>query len=116
MSSSPRSRACTRLPRRTTTRLTGLVVVLPLLLGGCGDEPRPTPQALAEAPEPTVPAYGTDDSLPAGQAALSLVPADATLVTVTDFDASRRALGVPDLTSDDLVRDRTDYWERAPRE
>lgn len=92
------------------------MVVLPLLLGGCGDDPEPTPQALAETPEPTVPAYGTDDTLPAGEAALALVPADATLVTVTDFDASRRALGVPELTSEDLVRDRTDYWERARRE
>ena len=37
-------------------------------------------------------------------------------MTVTDFDESRTSLGVPDLTSDALMSDRTDYWERARRE
>ena len=113
----PRRRARVVRGRWLRPALVGVVTVLPLLLAGCGDEPRPDAAGVAEtAPSRRVPAYGTDDTLPAGQAALSLVPADATVVTVTDFDASRRALGVPELTSEDPVGDRTDYWERAPRE
>jgi hypothetical protein len=38
------------------------------------------------------------------------------VLTVTDFDAVRARLGVPDLTSDDLMTDRSAFWERASRE
>jgi len=38
------------------------------------------------------------------------------VLTVTDFDAVRARLGVPDLTSDDLMTDRSAFWERADRE
>jgi hypothetical protein len=92
-----------------------VAVLAPLVLAGCAED-RPTPQVLAERPERTIPAYDAEDPGPAGRAALALVPADATVVTVTDFDASRQALGVPELTSGSLVSERTDYWERARRE
>lgn len=47
---------------------------------------------------------------------LALVPGSATTLTITDFDAIRARLGVPDLTSADLVIDRTAFWERAAKE
>jgi hypothetical protein len=47
---------------------------------------------------------------------LSLVPISAEVVTVTDWDAIRAQLGVPDLTSADLMTDRSTFWERAEQE
>jgi hypothetical protein len=84
-------------------------------LAGCG-EPELRAQELPPEPTPTIATYAPDAPVPAGQTALTLIPADASVVTVTDFDESRAALGVPDLTSDDLMTDRTHYWERARRE
>ena len=86
-----------------------------LALAGCGDREL-TAQDLPTEPTPTIAAYAPGDEVPPGQAALTLVPADASVVTVTDFDESRASLGVPDLTSGDLMTDRNDYWERARRE
>ena len=86
-----------------------------LALAGCG-EPAFTAQELAPEPTASIAAYDPASDVPPGQAALTLVPADASVVTVTDFDESRAALGVPDLTSDDLMTERLDYWERARRE
>ncbi len=85
------------------------------VLAGCGD-PELKAQQLPPEPTVTLAPYDVDDEVAAGQSALTLVPADATVVTITDFDESRATLGVPDLTSDDLMSDRTDYWERARRE
>lgn len=84
-------------------------------LAGCGD-PGLTAQDLPPEATPTIAAYDAKSEVQAAQAALTLVPADASVVTVTDFDESRASLGVPDLTSDDLMTDRSDYWERARRE
>ncbi len=50
-----------------------------------------------------------------GAAALVLVPAEAEYVTITDLDAIRARLGVPDLTSQDLMTDRQAFWDRAER-
>ena len=97
----------------TGLRLPGLTGLAGL--AGCG-EPELTAQELPAEPTPTIAPYAPDAEVPAGQTALTLVPADASVVTVTDFDESRATLGVPDLTSDDLMTDRTDYWERARRE
>jgi hypothetical protein len=47
---------------------------------------------------------------------LRFVPATATTLTVTDLDRVRAQLGVPDLTSDDLMSDRTEFWRRAELE
>jgi hypothetical protein len=61
-----------------------------------------------------VPAY--DASLQPSAAVLALVPEDAATVTVTDFDQVRARLGVPELTSDSLMSERRDFWERAGEE
>lgn len=84
-------------------------------LAGCGD-PELRAQDLRAEPTPTLAAYAPAGEVPVGRSALTLVPADASVVTVTDFDESRASLGVPDLTSDDPMTDRNDYWERARRE
>lgn len=48
--------------------------------------------------------------------ALSLVPAGATVVTITDFDAIRARFGVPDLTRAAPVAERAAFWKRARTE
>ncbi|WP_165820960.1 hypothetical protein [Nocardioides gansuensis] len=100
-----------RLP--TLTRLASAAVLLGA--AACGGEPELRPAPVVPTPEPTIAAYDAKTAQPAAEAALSLVPADAAVVTVTDFDESRAQLGVPDLTSDDLMTDRSAYWEQAPR-
>ena len=49
-------------------------------------------------------------------AVFSRVPAGADRLTITDLDAIRARLGVPDLTSEDLMADRQAFWDRAERE
>lgn len=97
------------------TRPWPALVVGLVLLAGCGDGELVAQDLPPEAVVSISP-YGVKGEVPPGQAALSLIPADASVVTVTDFDESRASLGVPDLTSDSLVTDRTAYWERARRE
>jgi hypothetical protein len=48
--------------------------------------------------------------------ALTLVPATADAVTVTDYDAIRDRLGAYELTSDSLMADSSAFWERAEHE
>lgn len=82
------------------------------LLSGCSAPAQPRPVE----PSPTeIPASLELPERPTGQAwrALALVPADAEVVTITDFDAIRARFGVPDLTSDDLMTDRSAFWERT---
>jgi len=82
-----------------------------LLVAGCGQDPVPF---TSSSPTPTVTATASYEAdLEPAEAVLALVPATATVVTVTDFDEVRRDLGVPDLTSDDLVTDTFAFWERA---
>ncbi|HEX8780851.1 MAG TPA: hypothetical protein VF728_06760 [Nocardioides sp.] len=85
-------------------------------LAACGEQPELVPSTVDTATARPLPSYAADSRLPAARAALALVPATATEVTVTDFDESRAALGVPDLTSDALATDRSAYWERARTE
>ncbi len=85
-------------------------------LAGCGQEPEPTPQTLPVTAAATIGAYDAESDVPVGSAALALVPADATAITITDFDQVRASLGVPELTSEDPMSDRTAFWERARRE
>lgn len=82
------------------------------LLSGCSAPAQPR----QVEPSPTeIPASLELPERPTGQAwrALALVPADAEVVTITDFDAIRARFGVPDLTSDDLMADRSAFWERT---
>jgi hypothetical protein len=90
-------------------------VLLTAVLAGCSDPVEP----IAAAPTPTeIPASLALPAHPTGQAwrALALVPAAATVVTITDFDAIRARFGVPDLTSADLPADRAAFWQRARAE
>lgn len=48
--------------------------------------------------------------------ALEFVPEDATVLTVTDWDAIRGRLGVPELDGEATMTDRFAFWERARAE
>ena len=48
--------------------------------------------------------------------ALTLAPPTADTVTVTDWDAIRARLDVPDMTSEDPITDRNAFWERVRTE
>lgn len=83
-----------------------------VVLTGCGAPAAPP----AAEPTPTeIPASLALPAHPTGQAwrALALVPADATVVTITDFDAIRARFGVPDMTSGSPAAARADFWARA---
>jgi hypothetical protein len=82
------------------------------VLAGCAAPAEP----LVPAPTPTrIPASLALPAHPTGQAwrALALVPADATVVTITDFDAIRARFGVPDLTGEEPSAARSAFWEQA---
>ena len=101
--------------------LVGLVLVALIIARLVTDEAEPptAPRSIAasSSPSPT----RTDNASPTPSApgpgalaeALSVVPLEATTVTVTDWDAIRARLGVPDLTSQDLMSDRRDFWLQA---
>ncbi len=87
-----------------------------MLLAGCGDDPVPEPAPLASLTPTTTEQPEFDPDREPSVSVLGFVPATATTLTVTDFDEVRVQLGVPDLTSDDPMADRTDFWERAATE
>lgn len=58
----------------------------------------------ARSPETELSAYGL---------ALLATPAEATHLTVTDYDAIRARLGVPELSSQDIMTDRLEFWRAA---
>lgn len=106
-----------RLTLRLTRGLLASSVVLTGLVsctGSDGAQPRPAPTST-----PTVPAaLQVDEPEPVRdpRQALVFVPETAETVTITSFDGIRARFGVPDLTSDDLMTDRTAFWERFDRE
>ncbi|WP_109471596.1 hypothetical protein [Ornithinimicrobium cavernae] len=62
----------------------------------------------------TAPASGETGAGPSAYGlALLATPAGATHLTVTDLDAVRERLGVPELTSQDLMTDRLEFWRAA---
>lgn len=89
--------------------------LLALALSGCREVPPPDveptgpPARLAGSPS-------YDAGLAPAAAVLALVPASAVTLTVTDLDEIRAELGVPDLTSADLMTDRSAFWRRAEAE
>ena len=90
----------------------GWFVVARVLGGGETDAFSPQPRS---TPTLSVAPLTPEVELRPDVAALVLVPADAEVVTVTDLDAIRARLGVPDLTSADLMTDRQAFWDRAER-
>jgi hypothetical protein len=83
-------------------------------LTGCGRDIPPPDAEPTPVHSPTTTAHPLYDAgLEPAEAVLSMVPGSATTVTVTDFDETRRQLGVPELTSDDPAVDRFDFWERT---
>ncbi len=92
-----------------------VLMLLAVALAGCQSEPTAEPPrpVASVAPEPA-PAY--DDAGEPAEAVLSLVPQSADTLTVTDWDRVRAQLGLPDLTSEDLMTDRLGFWQRAETE
>lgn len=105
-----------RLTLRLAQGLVSSVLVTGLVscTGTEGAAPRPEPSST-----PTVPArLQVDEPQPVRnpRQALVFVPESAQTVTITHFDSIRARFGVPDLTSDDLMTDRSAFWERYDRE
>ncbi len=85
------------------------------LLAGCSDVPPPDVPDTGPPPRLSgTPSYSPRQE--AAAAVLPFVPESATTLTVTDLDAVRAQLGVPELTSADLMSDRADFWRRAETE
>lgn len=116
---------------RPSGRLSAAVVLVtvPLVaLSACAADPEPNggggavtgaPEGATDATE--VPTAGQVERTAAPQgtpapavSALAVTPQEATHLTVTDFDAVRERLGVPDLSSEDLRTDRLEFWRQVP--
>ena len=83
------------------------------LVAGCSSDDEPVVVGTPAAAEPTEPAY--DPSLEPAAAVLAIVPGDAEVLEVTDFDQIRLQLGFGDMTSDSDLADRRRFWRRAER-
>lgn len=70
----------------------------------------PQPAATEEAATPVY-----DPELEAAAAAMALVPADATILVVTDYDELRLRLEQDELTSESRGRERRRFWRVAER-
>src|SRR5215207_7770630 len=110
-----------RWPVRALALALALAVVAGVaayLLGRSRDDGGPT----ATEPSPSLvisvrPLEGEEaEAVLSDYAVFSRVPAEAEYLTITDLDAIRTRLGVPDLTSQDPMTDRQAFWDRAERE
>lgn len=95
-------------------------LLLSSLVAGCNaenDEPtraEPTSVPTQAVPDDVAVEPGAPVTDP--RQALALIPAEATEVTLTDFQQLRERLGYPRLTSDSLMTDRIAFWERVRAE
>lgn len=82
------------------------------LLVGCSDEP---PPEIVRPPEAvsTPPVY--DETLEPAASVMAIVPADATLLEVTDYDEVRLSLGYGDLSSASPPEVLRRFWAEAKR-
>lgn len=80
------------------------------LTAGCSSEPKPF-----YPPDPETSQLSTryDASLEPSAAALALVPDDATVLEVTDFDQLRLVLGFGTLSGDSDAGDRARFWSQV---
>lgn len=81
-------------------------------LTGCSSDPKPVYQE-ETAPQSVVTEY--DASLEPSAAVLALVPAEATSLTVTDFDQLRLVLGYGSLGGESSQGERDAFWRKAPK-
>lgn len=96
----------------------GALLLAAALLSGCTSDSEPRPRAEPEELPTSVPAalQVPEDRAPSTPwQGLALVPYEAEVVTLTDFDALRARYGWPDMTSADLMTDRTYFWDRVDR-
>ncbi|WP_207007833.1 hypothetical protein [Nocardioides aromaticivorans] len=89
----------------------GALLACAALVTACSSDPKPVYQE-ETAPQSVVTEY--DASLEPSAAVLSLVPDDATSLTVTDFDQLRLVLGYGALDGDSSQRERDAFWRKAP--
>ncbi|WP_323793288.1 hypothetical protein [Nocardioides sp.] len=90
----------------------GALLGCALLLTSCSGEEEPfvPPSLIEEAP---VPAY--DPALEPAAAAMALVPSEATVLAVTDYDELRLRLAQSELTSESSAAARDRFWRNAAR-
>lgn len=89
------------------------LVAVGALLAGCSDAVETEVVRPVEV-TPTPPAY--DATLEPAAAVMAVVPADATLLEVTDYDQVRLSLGYGVLSSDSEPAVRRRFWVQAERE
>ncbi|MFC5731154.1 MULTISPECIES: hypothetical protein [Nocardioides] len=90
----------------------GALVTCAVLLVGCTEDAKPVFQP-EPAPAGVVTEY--DEALEPSAAVLSLVPADATSLVVTDFEQLRLVLGLGTLESETTPQERARFWRMLPR-
>lgn len=96
----------------------GMLAGILLVLAGCSNPSTGTAET-TPLPEPTTipgslrPSEHTPMRDP--RTVLSMVPDDATVLTITDWDAIRARLGFHDLSSNETMSERREFWEKAER-
>lgn len=91
-------------------RLCAIVALAAALTAACSDDPEPfRPPDLDSAAVST----DYDPDLEPSAAALALVPAEATVLEVTDFDQLRLVLGFGALDGDSPAEERSEFWAAA---
>ena len=87
-----------------------LAAGLTLALAGCGGDDEPKRPEAAPT-ETTVPVYAAD--MDPVMAAMTLVPANAKTLAVTDYDEVKSLFGLDDVTGKSSPAKQDDLWSRA---